>query len=38
MEPIDVIVLTKNSEHLLDKCITSIYENVLVKNLIVIDG
>lgn len=38
MEPIDVVVLTKNSEHLLDKCITSIYENVLVKNLIVIDG
>ena len=31
-------MLTKNSEHLLDKCITSIYENILVKNLIVIDG
>jgi glycosyltransferase involved in cell wall biosynthesis len=38
MKPIDVVVLTKNSEHLLDKCLTSIYENVLVKNLIVIDG
>jgi glycosyltransferase involved in cell wall biosynthesis len=38
MEPIDVVVLTKNSEHILDKCITSIYENIPVKNLIVIDG
>jgi len=38
MQPIDVVVLTKNSEHLLDKCITSIYANVPVKNLIVIDG
>ena len=38
MEPIDVVVLTKNSEHILDKCITSIYENVPVKNLMVIDG
>lgn len=38
MEPIDVIVLTKNSEHLLDKCLRSIYENVPVKNLIVVDG
>jgi glycosyltransferase involved in cell wall biosynthesis len=38
MQPIDVVVLTKNSEHLLDRCIASVYENVPVKNLIVVDG
>jgi glycosyltransferase involved in cell wall biosynthesis len=38
MQPIDVVVLTKNSEHLLDKCLASVYENVPVKNLIIIDG
>src|SRR4030066_36075 len=38
MQPVDVVVLTKNSEHLLDKCISSIYENVPVKNLIIVDG
>ena len=38
MQEIDVVVLTKNSEHLLEKCIASIYANVPVKNLIVIDG
>ena len=38
MQAIDVVVLTKNSEHLLDKCLASIYENVPVKNLIVVDG
>jgi glycosyltransferase involved in cell wall biosynthesis len=38
MQPIDVVVLTKNSEHLLDKCLASVYENVPVKNLIVVDG
>jgi glycosyltransferase involved in cell wall biosynthesis len=38
MQPIDVVVLTKNSEHILDKCLISIYENVPVKNLIIIDG
>ena len=31
-------MLTKNSEHLLAKCLDSIYQNVPVKNLIVIDG
>ncbi len=35
---VDVVLLTKNSEYLLGKCITSIYENIPVKNLIVIDG
>ena len=38
MQAIDVVVLTKNSDHLLDKCLASIYENVPVGNLIVVDG
>ena len=38
MEPVDVVMLTKNSEHLLEKCLTSVFENVLVKRLIVVDG
>jgi glycosyltransferase involved in cell wall biosynthesis len=38
IQPIDVVVLTKNSEHLLEKCLASVYENVPVKNLFVIDG
>ena len=38
MQPIDVVVLTKNSEHLLDRCLASVYKNVPVKNLIVVDG
>jgi glycosyltransferase involved in cell wall biosynthesis len=38
MQAIDVVVLTKNSEHLLAKCLASIYESVPVKNLIVMDG
>jgi glycosyltransferase involved in cell wall biosynthesis len=38
MQPIDVVVLTKNSEHLLDKCLVSVYKNVPVKNLIIVDG
>jgi glycosyltransferase involved in cell wall biosynthesis len=38
MQPIDVVVLTKNSEHLLDKCLDSVYKNVPVKNLIIVDG
>jgi len=35
---IDVVLLTKNSEHLLSQCLTSAYQNVPIKNLIVIDG
>ncbi len=35
---IDVVLLTKNSEYLLAKCLSSVYESVPVKNLIVIDG
>lgn len=35
---IDVVLLTKNSEHLLEKCLTSIYQNVAVNRLVVVDG
>ncbi len=35
---VDVVLLTKNSDHLLVKCLTSIYQNVPLKTLIVIDG
>lgn len=38
LKQVDVILLTKNSEHLLSQCLTSIYQNVPIKNLIVIDG
>jgi glycosyltransferase involved in cell wall biosynthesis len=38
MHAIDVVMLTKNSEHLLERCLTSIYQNVPVNNLIVVDG
>lgn len=38
MDPIDVVMLTKNSELLLNKCLKSIYQNVPVKRLIVVDG
>ena len=34
----DVIVLTKNSERLLEQCFDSIFENVPVNRLIVVDG
>jgi glycosyltransferase involved in cell wall biosynthesis len=35
---IDVVLLTKNSAHLLNNCLASVQRNVPVKNLIVIDG
>jgi glycosyltransferase involved in cell wall biosynthesis len=38
MQAIDVIMLTKNSEHMLQKCLANIYENVPVNNMIVVDG
>ena len=38
MESVDVVMLTKNSEHLLEKCLKSVYENVPVNKLIVVDG
>ena len=38
MEKIDVVVLTKDSEHLLERCLNSIYQNVPVNKLIIVDG
>ena len=38
MEPVDVAILTMNSERLLKICINSVYRNIPVNNLIVIDG
>jgi glycosyltransferase involved in cell wall biosynthesis len=38
MGPIDVVMLTKNSQRLLRACLSSVYRNVPVNNLIVIDG
>ena len=38
MQAVDVVMLTKNSEYLLDKCLSSVYENVPVNKLIVVDG
>jgi glycosyltransferase involved in cell wall biosynthesis len=38
MEKIDVVMLTKNSQRKLADCIESIYRNVPVKRLIVVDG
>jgi glycosyltransferase involved in cell wall biosynthesis len=37
-KPVDVVILTKNSERLLRKCIDSVYRNVPVNSLIVVDG
>ncbi len=38
MQAIDVVMLTKNSEHLLEQSLSSIYRNVPIKQLIVVDG
>lgn len=35
---VDVVMLTKNSEHLLSKCLESIYRNVPVNRLVVVDA
>jgi glycosyltransferase involved in cell wall biosynthesis len=35
---VDVVLLTKNSQHLLSRCLNSVYQNVPIKNLIVVDG
>jgi glycosyltransferase involved in cell wall biosynthesis len=35
---LDVVVLTKNSERMLEACLFSIYRNVPVHNLIIVDG
>ena len=38
MDSIDVVLLTKNSERVLVKCLDSLYQNVPVHRLIVVDG
>jgi len=38
VEPIDVVMLTKDSERLLHRCVESIYKNVPVKRLIIVDA
>jgi glycosyltransferase involved in cell wall biosynthesis len=35
---VDVIIITKNSEGMLNKCLKAVYENVPVNRLIVVDG
>lgn len=35
---VDVVVLTKNSERLLERCLNSIYKNLPVNHLIIVDG
>ncbi len=37
-DPIDVVLLTKDSERKLKDCVDSIYQNIPVANLIVVDG
>ena len=38
MDPIDVVLLTKNSERALEACLESVYQNVPVGHIIVVDG
>jgi glycosyltransferase involved in cell wall biosynthesis len=38
VDSLDVVVLTKNSERMLEACLVSIYRNVPVNNLIIVDG
>jgi len=38
MGSVDVVLLTKNSSKILEKCLESIYQNVPVNRLIVVDG
>jgi glycosyltransferase involved in cell wall biosynthesis len=38
VQPIDVIILTKDSQRTLTQCLTSVYNNIPVKNLIIIDN
>jgi glycosyltransferase involved in cell wall biosynthesis len=35
---VDVVIITKNSEHMLNECLKSVYKNVPVNRLIVVDG
>ncbi len=38
MDPVDVVLLTKDSERILETCLKSVYRNVPVGRLIVVDG
>jgi len=38
MDAIDIVLLTKNSEKFLEKCLKSVYQNVPVGQLIAVDG
>jgi len=38
IENVDVVVLTKDSERVLEKCLNSIYKNIPVNRLIIVDG
>ncbi len=38
MESVDVAILTMNSGRMLRECINSVYKNIPVKNLIIVDG
>jgi len=38
MEPVDVAILTMNSDRMLRECINSVYQNIPVNNLIIVDG
>jgi len=38
MQTIDVVMITKNSDFMLKRCIESIYANLPVENLIIVDG
>lgn len=38
LQKVDVVVLTKNSGRLLRKCLASVYKNVPVNHLIIVDG
>ena len=38
MKPVDVAILTMNSDRMLRECINSVYQNVPVNNLIIVDG
>ncbi len=38
MEPVDIVLLTLNSERKLEECIASVYQNVPVAQLIAVDG
>ena len=38
MEPVDVVLITLNSERKLRECLTSVYQNVPVNQLIAVDG